>query len=61
MCDLPVRSVAADDVEDHFGWIGPSFTVDLTASSATTRELLGWTPTGPTLIEDVDAGAYSPR
>ena len=26
-----------------------------------TRELLGWTPTGPTLIEDLDAGAYAVR
>jgi hypothetical protein len=23
-----------------------------------TRELLGWTPTGPTLVADIDAGAY---
>ena len=28
------------------------------ATSAATRELLGWTPTGPTLVEDLDAGAY---
>jgi nucleoside-diphosphate-sugar epimerase len=61
MCDLPVRSVAADDVEDHLGWIGTFFTMDLSASSTTTRELLGWTPTGPTLVEDLDAGAYSSR
>ena len=61
MYDLPVRSVAADDVEDHFGWIGTFFTMDLSASSTTTRELLGWTPTGPTLIEDLDAGAHSSR
>jgi hypothetical protein len=26
-----------------------------------TRELLGWAPAGPTLIEDLDAGAYSAR
>jgi hypothetical protein len=29
------------------------------ASSAITRELLGWEPTGPTLVEDIEAGAYS--
>lgn len=45
----------------HFGWIGGFFGMDLSATSAATRELLGWTPTGPTLIEDLDAGAYSPR
>jgi hypothetical protein len=33
--------------------------MDLAATSAATRELLGWAPTGPTLIEDLDAGAYS--
>jgi hypothetical protein len=31
----------------------------MAASSAITRELLGWEPTGPTLIEDIQAGAYS--
>jgi nucleoside-diphosphate-sugar epimerase len=59
--DLPVAAVAADDVQDHFGWIGAFFGMDLCATSAQTRELLGWAPTGPTLIEDLDAGAYSVR
>ena len=59
--DLPVTSIAADDIQNHFGWIGTFFSMDLSATSAATRELLGWTPTGPTLIEDLDAGAYSAR
>jgi nucleoside-diphosphate-sugar epimerase len=58
---LPVASVAPEDVQDHFGWIGTFFSLDLAATSVKTRELLGWTPTGPTLIEDLDAGAYSAR
>jgi nucleoside-diphosphate-sugar epimerase len=58
---LPVRSIAPDDVHGHFGFIGTFFSMDLTATSAATRELLGWAPAGPTLIEDLDAGAYSPR
>jgi nucleoside-diphosphate-sugar epimerase len=58
---LPVTSIAPDDVQGHFGWIGTFFSMDLAATSTTTRELLGWTPTGPTLIEDIDAGAYSAR
>jgi nucleoside-diphosphate-sugar epimerase len=57
--DLPVVAIAPDDVQDHFGWIGTFFGMDLSATSTVTRELLGWTPTGPTLIEDLDAGAYS--
>jgi hypothetical protein len=35
------------------------FSMDLAATSTVTQELLGWAPTGPALIEDIDAGAYS--
>ena len=56
---LPVTSVAPDDVQDHFGWIGTFFSMDLAATSTMTQELLGWAPTGPTLMEDLGAGAYS--
>ena len=59
--DLPVTAIAPDDIQSHFGWIGTFFAMDLTATSTATRELLGWTHTGPTLIEDLDAGAYSAR
>jgi nucleoside-diphosphate-sugar epimerase len=57
--NLPVTSIDPDDVHGHFGWIGTFFGMDLAATSTLTRELLGWAPTGPTLIEDIDAGAYS--
>jgi nucleoside-diphosphate-sugar epimerase len=56
---LPVTSIAPDDVQGHFGFIGTFFGMDMAATSTATRELLGWAPTGPTLIEDLDAGAYS--
>jgi nucleoside-diphosphate-sugar epimerase len=56
--DLPVASIAAADAGEHFGWIGAFFGMDIPASSLLTQELLGWTPTGPTLIEDLDAGPY---
>ena len=56
--DLPVTSVDLDDVPEHFGWIGGFFAMNLTATSTATSELLGWTPTGPTLSEDLAAGAY---
>lgn len=55
---LPVVSVAADQAAEHFGWIGAFFGMDLPASSEQTRQLLGWTPTGATLLADLDAGAY---
>lgn len=56
--DLPVAPVAPDEVASHFGWIGTFFGMDLAATSTATQELLGWTPTGPTLIEDIEVGAY---
>jgi nucleoside-diphosphate-sugar epimerase len=56
--NLPVASVPADQVLEHFGWIGGFFGLDLPTSSAATRRFLGWTPSGPTLVEDIDAGAY---
>jgi nucleoside-diphosphate-sugar epimerase len=55
---LPVTSIAPQDVQAHFGWIGTFFAMDMAATSAITREMLGWTPSGPTLIEDIGAGAY---
>ncbi len=58
---LPVTSIDPDDVPGHFGWIGTFFGMDLAATSTVTQELLGWVPVGPTLIEDIDAGGYSPR
>ncbi|GGS19922.1 SDR family oxidoreductase [Streptomyces griseoviridis] len=58
---LPVAPVPAEDAADHFGWIGAFFRMDLAATSTATRELLGWTPTGPTLLEDIAAGAYGRR
>jgi nucleoside-diphosphate-sugar epimerase len=55
---VPVASIAPDDAAAHFGWIGAFFGVDMPASSALTRERLGWRATGPTLFEDLGAGAY---
>ncbi|HEY0258794.1 MAG TPA: SDR family oxidoreductase [Lacisediminihabitans sp.] len=56
--DLPVVSVAPEDAQEHFGFIGAFFAMDLSSSSAITQELLGWSPTGPTLLEDLASGSY---
>jgi nucleoside-diphosphate-sugar epimerase len=56
---VPTASIAPDDAPAHFGWIGYFFGMDAPTSSAQTQELLGWTPTGPTLLADLEAGAYS--
>src|SRR3954451_7277000 len=55
---LPVTSVAPEDAVGHFGFIGAFFAMDLSASSERTRARFGWEPTGPTLVEDIEAGAY---
>lgn len=57
---VPAAPVATEQAAAHFGWIGGFFALDLPASSALTRERLGWRPTGPTLLEDLAAGAYTP-
>ena len=51
-------AVAPEDAVAHFGWIGGFFALDLPASSKATRERYGWTPSRPTLLEDLDAGHY---
>jgi len=57
--DVPVTSIDPADAAAHFGWLGGFIGLDSLASSAATRELLGWQPTGPSLIEDLDAGHYT--
>lgn len=57
---LPAQSVSSDELTERYGFIGMIFGLDLPASSARTRELLGWEPTGPTLLEDIAGGAYFP-
>ena len=55
---LPVVSVSAAQSADHFGWFGRFFGADASASNTLTRESLGWEPTGPGLLADLDAGHY---
>jgi nucleoside-diphosphate-sugar epimerase len=57
--DLPVTSIDPDDAVSHFGFVGAFFGWDVRVSSTATQQLLGWTPTGPTLLEDIAAGAYT--
>ncbi|MFI7415037.1 SDR family oxidoreductase [Streptomyces sp. NPDC049627] len=56
--DLPVTSVPREEAVGHFGWLGTVFAADGPASSALTRELLGWQPTRPGLLADLEAGHY---
>ena len=56
--DLPVVSVTPEDAGAHFTWLAGFIGADSPASNALTRELLGWQPTHPGLIEDLDKGHY---
>lgn len=56
--DVPVRSIDPDAAGEHFGWLADFVAFDAAASNTITRELLGWEPTGPTLLEDLDKGHY---
>lgn len=57
--ELPVSAISPDEAGARFGFIGQFVGLDMPASSAITRELLGWEPAGPTLVEDIQTGAYS--
>jgi nucleoside-diphosphate-sugar epimerase len=59
--DLQAVSVPAEDVARHLGWIGAFFAMDIPASSTLTQQLLGWSPTGPTLLDDLNGGSYFRR
>ncbi len=52
---LPLSVVDPADL----GVFGALLGGDQPASSALTRELLGWAPTGPTLLDDLEAGYYT--
>jgi nucleoside-diphosphate-sugar epimerase len=59
--DLSVASIPAAQAAEHFGFLGRFFGTDCPATNDLTRELLGWKPTRPGLIEDIDAGHYAQR
>jgi nucleoside-diphosphate-sugar epimerase len=58
---VPVVSKSSEEATDHFGWIGRFFGIDGPASSALTRDRLGWRPVQPGLIADLNAEHYFER
>ena len=53
--NLPARSLPA---EEYAGMLVPLLSTDMPASGTITQELLGWQPTHPGLIEDIEHGHY---
>ncbi|WP_328462199.1 SDR family oxidoreductase [Streptomyces sp. NBC_00448] len=60
MLGLPTASLAPEEAAEHFGnpFMARVFGIDAPVSSDGTRQLLGWTPTHPTLLEDLEHGDY---
>ena len=56
--NLPLVSKTQDEAAGHFGWFTMFAGMDVPTSSARTRELLGWNPTEPGLIADMEAGYF---
>ena len=55
---IPVVSVSPEEAPAHFGWLSMFVAFDMPASSTQTQERLGWHPTGPGLIADLEQMHY---
>jgi nucleoside-diphosphate-sugar epimerase len=51
---LPVASLSPEEAKAHFGWLAMFASLDMPSSSALTQKRLGWHPTGPGLIADLE-------
>jgi len=56
--DVPATSVAPNDAAAHFDFLGAMVPLDLSASAAVTSEMLGWSPRGPGLLDDLEQDCY---
>ena len=52
--NVPTKSLSAEEAPAHLGWLAMFASHDLVASSEKTRKTLGWNPTGPGLIADLE-------
>jgi nucleoside-diphosphate-sugar epimerase len=57
--NVPVKSLTPEEAPAHFGWLTMFAGYNLTGSSKKTREKLGWNPTGPGLIADLEQMDYA--
>jgi nucleoside-diphosphate-sugar epimerase len=58
--DLPVVSLTPDEAAGHYAspFMATVYGFDAPVSSTITQELLGWSPTQPTLLDDIEHGDY---
>jgi nucleoside-diphosphate-sugar epimerase len=57
--NVPVTSISREQAQEHFDFFGFFASRDSPVSSAQTRRELGWNPTGPTLLTDLDNMRFS--
>jgi nucleoside-diphosphate-sugar epimerase len=55
---VPSASIAAEDANAQFSYLGPFVSLDNPTSSSATRELLGWEPTHVGLLDDLEDDHY---
>ena len=51
---VPVKSITPEEAGGYFGWLAHLAARDMPASSALTQKKLGWRPTGPGLLADLE-------
>ena len=56
--NVPAVSKTREEANGLLGFIGHILAMDIPASSALTQQRLGWRPTGPGLIADLEKGRY---
>ncbi|HVH89152.1 MAG TPA: SDR family oxidoreductase [Terriglobales bacterium] len=56
--NVSVIAKSSEEAADHFGWLANFVGLDCPASSVQTRERLGWHPSQPALIPDLDQAYY---
>ena len=56
--DIPTTSVTPEDAPEHFGFMAHFVALDSPVTATITRELLGWEPTGPSLLQDLEQDHY---
>jgi nucleoside-diphosphate-sugar epimerase len=58
--DVPTASLTVEQASEHLRnpFLARFFSLDVPVSSEHTQALLGWVPTHPTLLEDLETGDY---
>jgi nucleoside-diphosphate-sugar epimerase len=55
---VPTGSLTPADAAEHFSFLGHFAGLDSPATAVVTRQVLGWEPTGPSLLDDLKQDHY---